>query len=175
MGVGVLWGRRELLDAMQPYQAGSNMAHDVDLESMHLSDGALKFGAGTPNVSGPVGLAAAMRFIRAIGHDALWGHEQAITRRALERLSQLPTVELLGSTTPEERISVFAFTVRGKEPGEVLKALDARGIAVRAGDLASLPLLKRMGTTTAARASCYLYTTLEEVDRLVDGLATLSS
>jgi cysteine desulfurase/selenocysteine lyase len=175
MGVGVLWGRRELLDAMPPYQAGSNMAHDVDLDSMHLSDGALKFGAGTPNVSGPVGLAAAIRFIRAIGRDALWRHEQAITRHAIERLHRLPAVKLLGSARAEEKISVVAFTVRGKEPSEVLKRLDERGIAIRAGDLASLPLLKRLGVTTAARASCYLYTTTQEVDRLADGLETLSS
>jgi cysteine desulfurase / selenocysteine lyase len=170
MGVGVLWGRRELLDAMPPYQGGSNMAHDVDLESMHLSEGALKFGAGTPNVAGPVGLAAAMRFIRSIGHDALWRHEQSITRRMIERLGRIDGVRLIGATNPEEKISVFAFTVRGKPASEVLKALDARGIAVRAGDLASLPLLERMGTHTAARASCYLYTTLEEVDKLADAL-----
>jgi cysteine desulfurase/selenocysteine lyase len=170
MGVGVLWGRRELLDAMPPYQGGSNMAHDVDLESMHLSDGALKFGAGTPNVSGPVGLAAAMRFIRAIGHDAIWQHEQAVTRRAIDRLGQIDSVRLIGSTNAQEKISVFAFTVRGKPPIEVLKALDARGIAVRAGDLASLPLLQRMGTTAAVRASCYLYTTLEEIDYLATAL-----
>jgi cysteine desulfurase/selenocysteine lyase len=173
MGVGVLWGRRELLDAMPPYQGGSNMAHDVDLESMHLSDGALKFGAGTPNVSGPVGLAAAMRFIRSIGHDALWRHEQSVTRRAIEQLGTIDGVRLIGSTNAQERISVFAFTVRGKSPIEVLKALDARGIAVRAGDLASLPLLRRMGTTAAVRASCYLYTTLEEIDYLATALAAV--
>jgi len=170
MGVGVLWGRRELLDAMSPYQGGSNMAHDVDLDAMHLSDGALKFGAGTPNVSGAIGLAAAMRFIRRIGHAALWQHEQAITRRALERLAGIPGVRLLGTTNPEERISVFAFTVRGKQPSEVLRLLDERGIAVRAGDLASLPLLKRMGTTSAVRASCYLYTTTMEIDLLAESL-----
>ena len=174
MGIGILWGRRELLDAMQPYQAGSNMAHDVDLDSMHLSDGALKFGAGTPNVSGPAGLAEAMRFITAIGHDALWNHEQSITRHAIERLTRIPSVKLLGSTQPHGRISVFTFTVRGREPADVLKALDARGIAIRAGDLASLPLLKHFGATTAARASCYLYTTVDEVDRLADCLESLA-
>lgn len=168
MGVGVLWGRRELLDAMPPYQSGSNMAHDVDLESMHLSEAALKFGAGTPNVSGPVGLAAAMRFLRAIGHDALWRHEQSITRHMIDRLGSIPGVRLLGSTKPEEKISVVAFTVRGRVPSDVLRALDARGVAVRGGDLASLPLLKRLGTTTAVRASCYLYTTTDEVDRLAE-------
>src|SRR5688572_5675121 len=142
MGVGVLWGRRELLDAMPPYQGGSNMAHDVDLDAMHLSEAALKFGAGTPNVAGPVGLAAAMRFIRTIGHAALSAHEQSITRHFIKRVGSIPGLRLLGSTNPAEKISVFAFTVAGKRPADVLQALDGRGIAVRAGDLASLPLLK---------------------------------
>jgi cysteine desulfurase/selenocysteine lyase len=166
MGVGVLWGRRELLDAMPPYQGGSNMAHDVGIESMHLSDGALKYGAGTPNVSGPVGLAAAIGYLRHIGPNALRQHELSITRRFLDRVGAIPGVRLLGSTNADEKISVFAFTVRGREPSAVLKALDAKGIAVRAGDLASLPLLERLGTKTAVRASCYVYTTVEEIDRL---------
>jgi cysteine desulfurase/selenocysteine lyase len=173
MGVGVLWGRRELLDAMPPYQGGSNMAHDVDLDAMHLSDAALKFGAGTPNVSGPVGLAAAIRFLRSIGAEALRRHELDITRRFFDRMNALPKVRLLGSTTPTEKISVFAFTVANRQPREVLQALDARGIAVRAGDLASLPLLRRLGTTAAVRASCYAYTTADEVDRLAALLGSL--
>jgi len=171
MGVGVLWGRRELLDAMPPYQGGSNMAHDVDLEALELSPGALKFGAGTPNVSGPIGLAEAIRFLRGIGPEALWQHEQAITRRLLERLGAIRQVRLLGSADPAERVSVAAFTTEGKSPAEVLRALDERGIAVRAGDLAALPLLKRFGATRAARASAYLYTTVEEVDRFAEALA----
>jgi cysteine desulfurase/selenocysteine lyase len=173
MGVGVLWGRRELLDAMPPYQGGSNMAHDVELDAMHLSAAALKFGAGTPNVSGPVGLAAAIRFLRSIGPEALRQHELSITRRFLERMTAMPTVRLLGSSGAGEKISVFAFTVARKQPREVLQALDARGIAVRAGDLASLPLLKRLGTTAAVRASCYVYTTTNEVDRLASLLGSL--
>lgn len=174
MGVGVLWGRRELLDAMPPYQGGSNMAHDVDVDSLDPSPGALKFGAGTPNVSGPVGLAEAMRFLRGIGHQALWRHEQAITGRLLERMLAIRQVRVLGSTDPAEKVSVVAFTTEGKTPAEVLRALDERGIAIRAGDLAALPLLKRLGVTRAARASCYLYTTLEEVDRFADALAELA-
>lgn len=170
MGVGVLWGRRELLDAMPPYQAGSNMAHDVDLESRHDSDGALKFGAGTPNVSGPVGLAAAIRFIREVGQEALVAHERAISWHMLERLARVRGLRLLGSRDPAERIAVFTFTIEGRTPRDILQALDARGIAVRAGDGAALPLLRRLGVTSATRASCYLYTTLEEVDRLVEAL-----
>jgi len=173
MGTGILWGRRELLDAMPPYQAGSNMAHEVKLDSAEYSAGALKFGAGTPNVSGAVGLAAAMKFISTIGYDALRHHEQVLTQHALSRIRELPRVRLLGLALPTERIGVFSFVVEGVAAKDVVTALDAKGIAIRGGDLASLPLLTRLGVTRAARASLYLYSTLEEIDRLVDALENL--
>ena len=175
MGVGVLWGRRDLLEAMAPYQAGSNMAHDVDLESEHLSAGALRFGAGTPNVSGPVGLAAAISFIRGLGQDAITAHERKISRRMIERLDGIRGVRLLGSRDPEGRVSVFSFTVAGRTPADILEAMDAEGIAIRAGDLASLPLLRHFGVSSAARASCYLYTSLDEVDRFADVLERVAT
>ena len=174
MGVGVLWGRRELLDAMPPYQGGSNMAHDVGIDSMHLSEGALKFGAGTPNVAGPVGLAAAIKWLDAIGERALRDHERTLVRHFVERVGGIAGVRLIGSTDANEKISVFAFTVRGREPRDVLQALDKRGIAVRAGDLASLPLLERFGAKAAVRASLYLYSTPAEIDRLAEGLEALT-
>jgi cysteine desulfurase/selenocysteine lyase len=170
MGVGVLWGRRELLEAMPPYQAGSNMAHDVDLESEHLSEAALKFGAGSPNASGPVGLAAAIEFIRGLGQDAIIAHEGEINRRMVARLGAIRGLRLLGTSDPAKRVSVFSFTVDGRAPLDILRALDAEGIAIRAGDLASLPLLKHLGATAAARASCYLYTSSDEIDRFADTL-----
>jgi cysteine desulfurase/selenocysteine lyase len=170
MGVGVLWGRRDLLDAMPPYQVGSNMAHGVgtdaaDLEA-HLADGAHRFGAGTPNVSGPVGLAAAIGFLRQVGQPAIWEHETTLTRHALARLQAVPGLRLLGQGDPLHRISVFSFTLEGVPSAEIARAADRRGIALRAGDLASLPLLRRLGTTSAARASAYLYNTTEDIDRL---------
>jgi cysteine desulfurase/selenocysteine lyase len=170
MGTGVLWARRELLDAMPPYQGGSNMAHDVDVDAMHLSEGALKYGAGTPNVSGPVGLAAAMAFLDSIGRSALWQHEQEVTRRMLARLATIRAVRVIGSTNAAEKVAVFTFSVQGRDAADVLTALDQRGIAVRAGDLAALPLLKRYGVSRAVRASCYLYTTIAEVDAFGDAL-----
>lgn len=173
MGLGVLWGRRELLESMPPYQGGSNMAHDVGLDSLHLSDAALKFGAGTPNVAGPIGLAAAIRFLRDIGIGTLRRHEEDLTRHFVERVGGIQGVRLLGSTDPRDKISVFAFTVRGHEPAAVLRSLDQRGVAVRAGDLASLPLLERLGTKTAVRASLYLYSTRAEIDRLAEGIEQL--
>lgn len=171
MGIGVLWGRRELLDALPPYQAGSNMAHEVRLDSADWSPGALRFGAGTPNVSGPVGLAAATRFIEAIGYAALWRHEQELTKRVLERLPEIPRLRLLGPAEQHERVSVFSLSPEGRTPLEVMAALDRQGIAARAGDLAALPLLRRLGAQRAVRASLYLYNSVAEVDRLFDVLA----
>lgn len=170
MGSGALWARRELLDAMPPYQSGSNMAHDVDLASYHPSDGALKFGAGTPSVADAVGLAAAAGFLARVGREAVREHERQITTRMLARLARVRGLTLLGGADANTRIALFSFTIAGREPADVLAALDARGIAVRAGDLASLPLLKQFGVTSAVRASCYLYTTLAEVDAFADAL-----
>jgi cysteine desulfurase/selenocysteine lyase len=174
MGTGVLWGRRALLDALPPYQAGSNMAHAVGLDSADYSPGALKFGAGTPNVAGAVGLATAMRFIDAIGYEALWAHEQALTRHALARLGEVPGLRLLGPRVPEQRVAVFSFVLAGAAPPQIVAALDARGIAVRGGDLAALPLLERLGVSRAARASLYLYSTEAEIDRLAAALRDLA-
>ena len=174
MGCGVLWGRRSLLDAMPPYQAGSNMAHDADLERADYAPGALRFGAGTPSVADAVGLAAAVSFLNGLGREAVWRHEQALVGYALERLAGVPGLRLLGSARPEDRIGVFSFVLERKQPETVVAELDRRGIAIRAGDLAALPLLRRSGVNRTARASLYLYTTEEEVDRLADALTVAS-
>lgn len=173
MGVGVLWARRERLEEMAPYQAGSNMAHHVDLGSQDFEHGARKFGAGTPNVSGAVGLAAAVGYLRRQDRDALQRHEAQLTQYGLERLSGVTGLRLLGPRSPVERLPVFSFVIPGRSPAEILRHLDSRGIAVRAGDLAALPLLKRFGVTEAARASCYLYTETSELDRLAEALHQL--
>jgi cysteine desulfurase / selenocysteine lyase len=174
MGSGVLWGRHALLDAMPPYQAGSNMAHDADLERADYAPGALRFGAGTPSVADAVGLAAAIRFLEGLDRDTVWRRERALVAHALDRLGAVPGLRILGSARPEDRIGVFSFVLEGKEPAAVLAELDRRGIAIRAGDLASLPLLRRFGVTRAARASLYLYTTEAEVDRLADALTEIA-
>jgi cysteine desulfurase/selenocysteine lyase len=171
MGAGVLWTRREVLEAMPPYQAGSNAAHEVQFDSADWSPGGLRYGAGTPNVSGAIGLAAAIGFIDSIGFEALRRHEESLTRAMLERLGTLDWLRLLGPSSPKDRICLFSFHVPGKDPGILMRALDQRGIAVRAGDLASLPLLHRLGAERAARASLYLYNTLEEIDGFIEALA----
>jgi cysteine desulfurase/selenocysteine lyase len=174
MGTGVLWARREILEKMPPYQAGSNMAHDAELESgsVHFAEGARKFEAGTPNVPGAVGLAAAIEFRESLGLKDLWAREQELTRYALSRFSDVKGLRILGPTEPNNRISIFSFVIEKSQALDIVKALDSTGIAVRAGDLASLPLLKRMGVTAAVRASCYAYTTTKEIDQLVAELAS---
>jgi len=172
MGTGVLWARHEILENMPPYQAGSNMAHDVDLESRRtrFAEGAWKFEAGTPNVPGPVGLAAAIEFLESLGRKDLWNREQELTQHALAAFKEVKGLRILGPTEPDNRICVISFVLEKGDALDIVQALDATGIAVRGGDLASLPLLKRMGVTAAVRASCYAYTTAEEVDLLLAAL-----
>jgi cysteine desulfurase/selenocysteine lyase len=175
MGAGVLWGRRELLEEMSPYQAGSNMAHEIDLTSQEFEHAARKFGAGTPNVCGAVGLASAVRYLRSQDRSAIERHEAQLTQHALGQLTDIPGLRLLGPRTPSQRLPVFSFVLPGYSPAQILHHLDERGIAIRAGDLAALPLLKRLGVSAAARASCYLYTQTAELDRLAAALGELTA
>jgi cysteine desulfurase/selenocysteine lyase len=175
MGTGVLWGRRDLIEAMPPYQWGSNMAHDVDATSAQLEHGASKYQAGTPNVSGPVGLAAAIDVLDGIGFDAIGRHDRLLVEHAARRFAGVKGLRVLGALNPSaSRVPVFTFTLGSVPIPRIVEAVDARGVAIRGGDMAALPLLKRFGVTVAARASCYLYTTTAEIDRLVDGLAALA-
>ena len=173
MGSGVLWARREILESMQPYHVGSNMAHDVDFERATVEHGALKFQAGTPDVAQAVGVEAAARLLMA-SRDALRRHDDALVRRGLRRLRAVRGLRLLGGGTPEHRVPVFTFALQAVKAFDVAELLDGRGIAVRAGDMAALPLLKRFGLTEAVRASAYVYNTVEEIDRLADSLQDLT-
>ena len=175
MGTGVLWARRELLDALPPYQSGSNMTHEVELEHapVQFSEGSRKFEAGTPNAAGAIGLAAAIQFLESLRRAELWKREQELTKYALSRLREVAGLRILGSASPVERISLFSFVLQDFPVADIVPALDRQGIAIRAGDLASLPLLKRLGVSAAARASCYLYTQTSEIDALVQALKDL--
>jgi cysteine desulfurase/selenocysteine lyase len=170
MATGVVWGRRELLESMPPYHVGSNMAHAVEFDHAEFEHGAQKFQAGTPDVAGPVGLAAAVRFFEEAGSDAWSRHDQSLVQHGLERLARIPRLRLIGPRTADNRIPVFTFVIDGRAPMDVARALDERGIAVRAGDMAALPLLKRFGTADAIRASAYVYSTQQDIDRLADAL-----
>lgn len=174
MGVGVLYARRELLEQMPPYQAGSNMAHGIDVNAQDYEHGSHKFSAGTPNVSGAVGLASAIRYLNAQDRAVIDQHELDLTEHALRKISEIPGLRLLGPKSADKRIPVFSFVMQEHSPPAILKHLDSEGIAVRAGDLAALPLLKRFGVTAAVRASCYLYTQPGDIDRLAIALLQLT-
>ena len=172
MGIGVLWARRALLDAMPPYQGGGEMIATVTQECSTYAEVPHKFEAGTPNASGAVGLSAACDYLDAIGHEALWAHEQELTRYGLERLAAVEGLTLFGPRNPDERTAVFSFALQGVHPHDIATILDAEGIAVRAGHHCAHPLMQRLGVPATARASLYLYNTTEEIDRLVDALGT---
>jgi cysteine desulfurase/selenocysteine lyase len=171
MGIGALWGRRELLDAMPPWQGGGEMIDFVGLETSTYADVPHKFEAGTPNVGGAVGLAEAIRFLEEIGHGALWAHEQELVRYGLDHLGAVDGLELFGPADPERRTAVFSFRMDGIHPHDIATILDARGIAVRAGHHCAQPLMRRLGVPATTRASLYLYNTTDDIDRLVEGLA----
>jgi cysteine desulfurase/selenocysteine lyase len=173
MASGVVWARRELLDAMPPYHVGSNMAHEAGFDHATLEQGALKYQAGTPDVAGPVGLEAAIALLEGAGRQALQRHEDGLVRHGLSRLREVPGLRLIGPAGPDRRVPVFTFTLPGRPAASVATALDRRGIAVRAGDLAALPLLRRFGVTEAVRASAYVYSTTHDLDRLAEELCRL--
>jgi len=172
MGIGALWARRELLEAMQPWQGGGEMIDEVLPERSTYAAVPHRFEAGTPNVAGAVGLAAALDYLESLGREARESHEELLVRYGLERLAAVPGLTLHGPREPEGRIAVFAFTLDGIHPHDIATILDAEGIAIRAGHHCAQLLARRLGVGSTARASCFVYTAPEELDRLVTGLET---
>jgi cysteine sulfinate desulfinase/cysteine desulfurase/selenocysteine lyase len=173
MGTGVVWGRRALLDQMPPYHLGSNMAHNVSNDHAEFEGGALKYQAGTPDVAGPVGLSAAVSFFREAGRDTVERHDSDLVQHGLAVLREVPGLRLIGPADATHRVPVFTFTLPGRPAASVAAALDREGIAVRAGDMAALPLLERFDVSEAVRASAYVYTMPDDLDRLGAALKRL--
>jgi cysteine desulfurase/selenocysteine lyase len=169
-GIGVLYGRRELLDAMPPFLTGGSMIETVTMEQTTYAPAPQRFEAGTPMTSQVVGLAAAARYLRAIGMAAVEQHEADLTAAALEGLSQIPGVRIIGPTTMENRGSPVSFVVDGVHAHDVGQVLDDDGVAVRVGHHCAWPLHRRFGIAATARASFALYNTFDEIDRLVAGV-----
>lgn len=170
MGIGVLWGRRELLEEMPPYQGGGEMIDMVYAD--HSTWAALphKFEAGTPNVGGAVGMAAALDYLDGLGWDAIAAHEADLVRYGLERLGAVKGLRHFGPLDPAERAAVFSFELEGMHPHDLATILDAEGIAIRAGHHCAQLLMRRLEVPATTRASCFVYTTTEEIDRLAEGL-----
>jgi cysteine desulfurase/selenocysteine lyase len=169
-GIGVLWGRREVLDQLPPFLGGGEMIETVTMERSTYAPVPHKFEAGTPPIVEAVGLGAALDYLGALGMDAVHAHEQAITAYALDALQTVPGVSVLGPLSATDRGGAISFELEGAHPHDVATVLDTRGIAVRAGHHCAKPAHARFGVQSSTRMSSYLYTTPAEIDALVDGL-----
>ena len=168
-GIGILWGREALLDAMPPFLGGGDMIKRVRLREFVTNSLPHKFEAGTPAIAECIGLGAAVDYLSAIGMDAIRAHEHEIISYALERLEEVPGLTVFGPSASEKG-GAAAFTFDGVHPHDVAQVLDRRGIAVRAGHHCAMPLHERFELVATARASFYLYNSTDEVDQLVEGL-----
>lgn len=171
-GIGGLWGRRTLLDEMPPYQGGGEMIERVFHEYSTWAEVPHKFEAGTPNIAGAVGLAAAVDYLEDVGLDAIHQHEMSLTRRAVSLLSEVDGIRILGPEDLNDRAGVVPFVLKGTSAQDVATILDAQGIAVRAGHHCAQLVVDRFGVSATVRASFYLYNSDEEVKRLAAGLET---
>jgi cysteine desulfurase/selenocysteine lyase len=167
-GTGILYGRKELLEKMPPYQGGGEMIKEVTFERTTYNDLPYKFEAGTPNIADVIAFGRAIEFITELGKETIAHHEHELLIYATERLGALPTVKFIG--TAKEKVSVLSFVVKDIHPFDAGQMLDARGIAVRTGHHCTQPLMDRMGIDGTVRASFALYNTKKEIDQLVEGL-----
>jgi cysteine desulfurase/selenocysteine lyase len=168
-GIGALYGRAELLQAMPPFLGGGDMIKSVHLRSFTPNDVPHKFEAGTPAIAEAVGFGAAIQYLTRLGMEAVAAHEREMVSYALERLEEIPGVRVFGPTA-EKKGGVASFTLEGVHPHDIAQILDRDGIAVRAGHHCAQPLHEKYGITATARASFYVYSLQEEVDALVKGI-----
>jgi cysteine desulfurase/selenocysteine lyase len=169
-GIGVLYGRRELLNALPPFLTGGSMIETVTMEATTYAPAPQRFEAGTPMTSQVVGLGAAARYLQDIGMTAVEEHEAELVAAALDGLSGIDGVRIIGPTSMEHRGSPVSFVVDGVHAHDVGQVLDDDGVAVRVGHHCAWPLHRRFGIAATARASFAVYNTLDEVDRLVAGV-----
>ena len=167
-GIGVLYGKESLLEKMPPYQGGGDMISSVRFEKTEYNTLPYRFEAGTPNISGAVGLGRAIDFVNEIGIEAIEAHEDALLAYATEQLSAIEQVTIIG--TAEQRAGLVSFVIEGVHPHDIGTILDSYGIAIRAGHHCAQPVMERFGIPATARASFGMYSTREEVDRLVEAV-----
>jgi cysteine desulfurase/selenocysteine lyase len=167
-GIGVLYGRRELLDALPPWQGGGEMIEHVTIERSSYNRLPYKFEAGTPNIAGAIGLAAALEYLSAVNREELEAHEAQVLSSCVAALKQMPELRLVGE--PERRTGVVSFLVDGAHPHDIGTLLDKQGVAVRTGHHCAMPLMEHLGLPGTVRASFAMYNTVEDVDTLVASL-----
>lgn len=172
-GIGVLYGKRALLEAMPPFMGGGDMIKRVQLDGSQWNDLPYKFEAGTPSIAEAIGLGVAVDYLNGIGLEKIHSHEQAVIAYALERLAEVPGIRVIGPLDPAQRGGLVAFKMDGAHPHDIAQILDRRGVAIRAGHHCAMPLHKRYDLVATARASLYLYNNFDEIDRLIEGLYTV--
>jgi cysteine desulfurase/selenocysteine lyase len=170
-GIGVLHGRRELLERMEPFLAGGDMIASVDFQSATWNELPAKFEAGTPPIAEAVGLAAATEYLAALGMDTARAHERELTAYMLERLSQLPGVRSVGPPEADRRGGLVSFVVEGMHPHDVAELVSRSGVCIRAGHHCAQPLMRCLGVGATARASVGVYNERSDIDALVDALS----
>lgn len=168
-GIGVLYGKRALLEEMPPFQGGGSMIDRVSFEKTTFAAPPQRFEAGTPHIAGAVGLGAAVDYLSGLGMQAIHEHEQMLVAYAMQQLARIPGVHLYGPPA-ERRAGLIAFTLDGVHPHDLAQGLDGAGIAVRAGHHCAMPLHERLGIGASVRASFYIYNTFEEADRLAEAV-----
>ncbi|HSR48533.1 MAG TPA: cysteine desulfurase [Anaerolineales bacterium] len=173
-GVGALYGRLDLLDEMPPFLGGGDMIRRVELRSFEANTVPYKFEAGTPAIAEAIGFGAAAEYLTAVGVHAVHEHEVALAGLAIERLQEIPGVQVLGPRA-ERRGGVVSFTLDGVHPHDIAQVLDRRGVAIRAGHHCAMPLHTKLGLPASARASFYLYNTAKDIDSLVQALYEVKS
>jgi len=168
-GIGVLWGRQELLDAMPPYQGGGEMILSVEYQKTEFKQAPHRFEAGTPDISGPIGLHAAMDYLDAIGRENIWKHDQDLAAYAYEQLAALKNVRLFGPKPDSgKHAGLVSFLLKDVHAHDVVTLADRAGVALRGGHHCTQPLMHRLGVESTARASFYFYNNKDEVDRFVE-------
>lgn len=173
MGIGVLYGREELLEEMPPFLTGGEMIESVTRESAVYAELPHKFEAGTVNGAGAAGLAAAIDYIRSVGFTEMARRELELTKKAMAGLQRLPEVHIVGAPEPENHHGIVTFTVEGVHPHDIAEILAADGVAIRAGHHCAQPLLRHLGLMSTARASIAFYNTEEDVERFLGSVSTL--
>jgi cysteine desulfurase/selenocysteine lyase len=169
-GVGILWGKKSLLDEMPPFLTGGSMIETVTMERATYLGAPKRFEAGVPNMAQAIGLGAAVDYLNAIGLDEIHAHEVELTKRALDGLQSIKGLSVIGPKDLEMRGGVVSFAVEGVHPHDLGQALDQYGIAVRTGHHCAWPLMRRFKTVATTRASFYLYNDFDEIEALVDGV-----
>ena len=173
MGIGVLYGKEELLEKMPPFLSGGEMIDSVTRTSAVYAELPHKFEAGTVNAAGAAGLKAAIDYIEKVGFDYIGEREIALTSRAIEKMKKIPHVNIIGSENADEHTGIVTFTIDNVHPHDISEILAADGIAVRAGHHCAQPLLTHLGLNSTARASFAFYNTEDEVDKFTDSVATI--